>query len=230
MVFNRFNLYQVIAGLLVVMIIPSYYFYHKYKETQKLLQNPTQAAKEEAKALKGKISRLIELPKDEEPTVATVTDKNRLKDQPFFKNAENGDRVFIFTEAKKAILYRPSSNKIIEVSFITIGQEQVAGESDSAGQARSSKTVADIVVYNGSGVNGLAASKKREITDKFPQFEVSKIGDTKGSYSKNLIIDLKGNQKEVISELIEFLGGESVTSVPEGEVRPDADILIILGQ
>jgi len=67
----------------------------------------------------------MELPKDEEPTIATVLDKEKLKDQLFFAKAENGDKVIIYSKNQKAILYRPSINKIIDVAPISIAPPQV---------------------------------------------------------------------------------------------------------
>ncbi len=67
------------------------------------------------------ISALIVLPADETPTIATVTDLSKLRNQPFFTNAKTGDRVFIYTKAKKAILYDPIQKKIVEVAPLNIG-------------------------------------------------------------------------------------------------------------
>ena len=67
------------------------------------------------------VEKLMELP-NEEPTVATVSDLKTLQGQPFFAHAEEGDRVLFYTQAKKAILYRPTANKIIEVAALTIPQ------------------------------------------------------------------------------------------------------------
>jgi hypothetical protein len=55
---------------------------------------------------------------DEQPTLASVTDKSKLSDQPFFQKAENGDKILIFVQSRKAILYRPSIKKIIDVAPI----------------------------------------------------------------------------------------------------------------
>lgn len=70
------------------------------------------------------VGKIIELPEDETPTVATVTDLEKVKEQAFFRNAQNGDKVLIFTNAKKAFLYRPSANMIIEVGVININRDQ----------------------------------------------------------------------------------------------------------
>ncbi len=58
----------------------------------------------------------IILPTNEEPVIKTVTNLEEVKYQPFFMNAEVGDQVIIYSVAKKAILFRPSTNKIIEAS------------------------------------------------------------------------------------------------------------------
>jgi len=76
--------------------------------------------------LVGEVGKLISLPSDETPTVATVTDVEKVKDQPFFTNAQNGDKVLIYTNAKKAILYRPTEKRIIEVDAVNINQQEVS--------------------------------------------------------------------------------------------------------
>lgn len=80
----------------------------------------------ETDALVAEVGKLIDLPKDEKPTVATVTDIDKVKDQPFFKNAKNGDKVLIYTNAKKAILYRPTEKRIIEVGAVNINQQSAS--------------------------------------------------------------------------------------------------------
>jgi hypothetical protein len=82
-------------------------------------QNSAAGAIEEANALVKKIGEHMVLP-SERPTIATVDNTKKLADQAFFKHARNGDKVLIFTQNKKAILYRPSENKVIEVAYLNI--------------------------------------------------------------------------------------------------------------
>ncbi|OGG23868.1 hypothetical protein A3A79_01545 [Candidatus Gottesmanbacteria bacterium RIFCSPLOWO2_01_FULL_43_11b] len=110
--------------LFVIATGSSVYLFTKYRAAQSALQNPTEYAKVEARQLQEKVGKLIQLPIDEEPTIASVTDADRLREQPFFTNAQNGDRVLIYTQARKAFLYRPSTNKIIEVAPVNIGNNQ----------------------------------------------------------------------------------------------------------
>ncbi|MCL6096324.1 MAG: hypothetical protein M1444_01395 [Patescibacteria group bacterium] len=126
----------IIGFLLLLAAIPSYYFYNQYQKNQSL-QNPNEAANIQAQNLIDKVGTLIELPTSEQPQIATVSDKTKLSGQPFFARAENGDKVLIFSGAKKAILYRPSINKIIEVSVLNIEANKQPPVSSSSASPRS---------------------------------------------------------------------------------------------
>lgn len=82
----------------------------------------SQETSEETAQLISNVSALMLLPADEQPTVATVTNLDSLKDQVFFKNARIGDRVLMYPKNKKAILYSPTENRIIEVAPITFDE------------------------------------------------------------------------------------------------------------
>ncbi|MGH7246422.1 MAG: hypothetical protein ACREGI_05840 [Candidatus Levyibacteriota bacterium] len=112
-----------VCGLVVVLVAigTAVYFYNQYQKAQVLLKNPTLAAQQQTDSLIAMVGKLMELPKGETPTIATVSDVTKLKDQPFFALAQNGDKVFIYTKARKAILYRPSQNIIIDVAPVNIG-------------------------------------------------------------------------------------------------------------
>lgn len=108
----------VVLTLLVVGSVgTAYYFYNKANTK---VDPQTQAVKDLAETVQ-MVGKLMVLPKDEEPTMATVSDPEKLKDQPFFVNAKKGDKVLIYSNARKAILYSPSLKKIIEVAPVNLG-------------------------------------------------------------------------------------------------------------
>ncbi len=125
-----------IVGLVAIALVGGFLFQmnkiENLKQENARLADPQQSAQAEADQIKNEVSQLIELP-DETPTVATVVDVEKLKGQEFFANAQNGDRVLLFAETKKAVLYRPETKKIIEVAPINIGEQEgtTAGESTS---------------------------------------------------------------------------------------------------
>jgi len=118
---GKLLLNAVLAVVTVASLAGAVYFYLQYQQTQLALKNPTLAAQQQASAIVTAVGKLIDLPKNEQPTIATVSDITKLKDQPFFAKAQNGDKVLIYTQAKEAILYRSSENKIIAVAPVNLG-------------------------------------------------------------------------------------------------------------
>lgn len=89
----------------------------KYEELSK---TPQAVQAVEVRRYIEEVGKLYDLPKGEEPSVATVKDKSQLADQPFFAKAENGDVTLIYSTAKLALLYRPSTKQLVNVSTVTI--------------------------------------------------------------------------------------------------------------
>lgn len=71
-----------------------------------------------------RVGRLIRLPEDEQPTVAMVSNLDPLKNQAFFTHARIGDVVLMYAKARKAILYSPQEDRIIEVAPIVTGEQR----------------------------------------------------------------------------------------------------------
>ena len=212
------SLIVVLAILAAGGIIVSVYFYVQYQHSQQLLKNPTLAGQIEATDVVNRVSLLMELPKNEQPTIATVSDYKQLKDQSFFTNAVNGDKVLIYTKAKKAILYDPKMNKIVEVAPVNLG-------------AAANPTVSPVKValYNGTATPAAVATIEQELKTKVNNITIATKTSAKGDYTKNLVIDLTGKNGTSVSQLASLLNGE-VSSLPTSEIKPsNADILVIIG-
>ncbi len=110
-------LIPIIMTVAVIAIVLAGYF---YSQVRVLKKDPQAVAQKEVADLVAKVSRLLVLPTGETPTIATVSDLEALKDQVFFASAQEGDKVLIYAQAKKAILYSVTLNKIIEVAPLSI--------------------------------------------------------------------------------------------------------------
>lgn len=184
-------------------------------------QGAQEAAKEETAKLIEQVKKLISVPEDETPTVATVSDSEKLKNNAFFANAQNGDKVLIYSTTKKAIIFRPGENKIIEVGPVSIG-------TPSASTSQQEKI--QFILYNGTDVTGLTKKYEATLTDFVKNATViDRDNAKKRDYVKSMLIDMTGLKTKEARAFADTLGLE-VSSLPEGETKPaTGDFLIILG-
>lgn len=76
--------------------------------------------KSEVSVLVEKVGEHMFLPKNEIPSLATVTEPEKLQAQSFFADAKKGDKVLIYSKSKKAILYDPVADKIVTIAPILL--------------------------------------------------------------------------------------------------------------
>ncbi len=108
------TIYKIIALIIVIVAVAFGGYYFAKKDAGK-----TDSQKELEETVRD-VSKLMVLPQDEMPTLATVTDIKKLEGQPFFANAKTGDKILIYTNNKKIILYSPSLSKIVEVGALNL--------------------------------------------------------------------------------------------------------------
>ncbi len=245
---------KLIVGLMLFVVIGGSlffggYFYFQYK---KVLANPSSGTQSEIKTLTEKIGKFVDLPTDEEPSIAEVKDTEKLKGQLFFSGAQNGDKVMIYSKNKKAVLYRPGTGKVIEVTSLGLKAEN---DQAAAIQAAPAETVAQVVpeeapvetktetpapvvagaaqpakviVYNGTKIKGLAGKLADQISTGVTGTEIAKTGNSVGNYTKTIVVDLSGSNSELVQKIVATIGGE-VGKLPSDEEEPEADILVIGG-
>ena len=253
---------SVISGIILLFVGTTVYFYRQYKKAvagQIAVQNATQSAnpaseedsaKKDLQSVLAAVGKIMELPAGEDPILATVTDVEKVKTQKFFANAQNGDKVLIYANKKKAILYRPSTGKIIDVSAVSslggdsssaqAGQDASAQSTQAAVQDQSQQTPSppasdqqvspvNVAIFNGTKIKGLATTLAGELSS-MPEITVVSKTNAVGDYSDNIVVDLNGSHSEEAQKIAQTLSG-SVGTLPDGEKRPDnADILVIGGK
>lgn len=202
--------------LVACLTASSVYFYYRYN--QEINRNPYS----ELSQITKRISRFMVLP-EEQPTLATVTQKELLAEQGFFQQAENGDRVLIFPVSRRAILYRPSLGKVIDVAAVRSLEPELSDQAEPV-------PVALVEVYNGTFVGGLAGTvADRLVAEESLGVEVTASKDARiKSYEESIVVDLSGTNQDRAAMIAQLLGGR-VGTLPSGEASPAADLLVIVG-
>ncbi len=112
---QKYFLYILFFFITIVLVLASFLIYN-YFSNRKNLEN-------EVNHLVDKVGDHMFLPIGEIPTIATVSEPEKLKGQEFFKDAKKGDKVIIYSNARKAILYDPVANKIITIAPVSLDKD-----------------------------------------------------------------------------------------------------------
>jgi hypothetical protein len=209
----RLNLYTkiVVIVLFGASIGGNIWLYKKYYNLKKNPPSADEVQKSERERIVAKVGKLYKLPQGEDPDpFATVKDKELLKGQDFFKDAENGDYVLFYKNAKVAILYREKEDRIINV-----------GPLSESGTNQSSQV--KLTVFGTEAQNTEAKTKLSGI-----QNLAYSTAAPKSSYSQILVVDIAGNNKDLASQIASKLGGQ-IGDFPSSETKPaDSQIAIFM--
>lgn len=124
----RFTLFTLLGLVVLGSIASAGYFYREYR----LVVGDTQKAEEiQHTRILATIAKFMQLP-EEKPSIVTITDRDKLQNQEFFQKAENGDKIIIYETAKRVLLYRPSTRKVIDVAPLVYNQDNVSGATTEA--------------------------------------------------------------------------------------------------
>lgn len=106
---------KVLMGALVVFLLlavgSTAILFIKYQDLQQA------NSKQEREQIVSKIEDVVALP-DEQPSLSTVVDASKFANPALKARAQNGDKLLIYTKAKQLILYRPSTQKVIDMLAI----------------------------------------------------------------------------------------------------------------
>lgn len=158
---------QIALGALCLLALVGTVSYYYYLHKNPLPQDPTIIYAKKVKAMTDQVSKYTALPTDEEPVIATISDKKVLPNEQFFKNAEDGDKILLYKKHKEAILFRPSTEKVITIAaldFRDVTPTPALSEPSVAGAS----TSADVV----AGASGLTPPQGATETPYHPQGKI----------------------------------------------------------
>lgn len=198
----------ILVGIILVIVSLSY-----------LYSRRTLTDKQQMESIRRAVSRHIILPTDEDPTLATVTDKKALKDAFLSANAETGDKVLVYYKSKLVYLYRPSAGKLVAT-----GPLRIEASADEVLGAR-------IRIRNGT-TSDEQSNKIRELLEQNYKSATLQATDSSNrrDYPTTIVIDLtEGDKYNLVSNIASTIGAQRGV-LPAGEAVPaDTDILILTG-
>lgn len=226
---GKMLVFRVVPLILVAGVVGGSLLYLAHNKPEVLGLSSINQQQKETAALLEEVSKLMALPKDEAPTVATVSDIEKLKGQSFFKSAQNGDKMLIYASTKKAILYRPSEKRIIDVGFVNLNQTASSSANTNA-TTSPSVTSMRFALFNGTGTVGATKPTETALKTLYKESVISERAvASKTDYTDSLLVDLDGNRGEDTKKIAEALK-IAVGALPDGEKKPEgADFLIIVG-
>lgn len=180
----------------------------------------TYEGQQEMAEVVSRVGKLAILPNSEEPTLATVANKNTLTDSFLKANAENGDKVLVYVQAQRVYIYRPSLNKLVNIGPLSVDASVAQVESVS------------VLVRSGNDRPATASTIKDTLTQNYQTAVVNLDGSpaARSDYPTTIVIDLTdGDKYDLVANITEVIGAQRGI-LPIGESKPDGvDILIITG-
>ncbi len=217
--------------LLILALGAFMWSFLNYTQTKKqlaILTDPklaSELSQRETEVLLEKIAKHAVLPKEKNPVVAVINDVEQLAaTQDFYSMAHNGDKVVIYSNARKAIIYDEKADRIVNIGPV-IYSDQPTPAAPNPEEGRIT-----IELRNGTTSND-SAVKMRDSLSSNEAFNVFKLGKAaKSDYPNTIILDKTGGKKgDVVAALQKAIGGTVVQALPSGEPDTAGEVLVIIG-
>lgn len=129
---------KTIIGILIGIILFLGAFYYKAHYSKASIEKRAQA---ETIRLVKEVRKIMVLPETDIPAVFDIQDPVLLtSQQAFFAGAEKGDKLLVYPQLGKAIVYSPKRKMIVNVGPVTFDQSKPAATNTSLQQAPSTST------------------------------------------------------------------------------------------
>lgn len=224
-------LLQVIV--VVLLIVGAWLVFTDKIQLDSAPKTDVEATEAEIDSLLEKISVHMILPSAEKPVLATIIDADKLSlEDPFYAGAEDGDKLLIWSAERRAIIYSPSRDIVVNMGPI-IFEGTMTQQSEATPSAQVVESVEEtdesplkIQILNGSDISGAAGELADDLAGD--DIEIVNTGNAINEYNELTIISISGRD---ITVLKDKLGVEPISEVPEGEKYDEGiDALVIIGE
>lgn len=207
-------------GVVIAMAVFASLYFNAQKQLSILssTQGQTALAQKEIKEVTEQLGKLTILP-SEEAVVATILDAKALATQSaFYANAQNGDKLVVFSQAQKAYIYSPSKNIVVNAGPLVVDQN-------------SNSVPVKFELRNGTPTRTALEAVKAKLDAQ--QQLITAVGDAATTdYTTTQVVILNPVIKtEDLTKFAQDLDSNAklTRSLPKAEKSSEADILIIVG-
>lgn len=237
--------YKLILGVVVVVVVAvgGWYAFSSGSgdELVKLASNPgTKLTEAQVDAVVARISKFMVVPNDERPSVVVLKDAAALaQQQAIFQDAVDGNILIVYPT--RMIIYDAITNKLVGVGLVTQNTATPSPTPDgiASGSAQLTPTPSatpvapekvTIEVRNGTTTVGFAGKTASDLK-KNAWVTSATANDSKGIYAATVIVDMSGGKNPgAIAALEKIFGVKAITTLPTGEAKTTANILVIVGK
>jgi hypothetical protein len=155
-----------------------------------------------------RISREVGISGDANPAILTVVNREKV-DQPFLKESKDGDKILLYYKSDKAVLYRPSANKVIKTGSFTPPNARIQVRTGTTNTKHVEEVKALLAKVAGTKISTQDSSVKTD-------------------YSQTVVVNVTDRYETEANATAKALNAQ-VRTIPQNESLPDADILVIVG-
>lgn len=118
-----------ISFILFILVVALTVMYVRQRKEVARLTDPviqTEYAQKQVEKVITELKKTVVVPDDEQlQLLGVIKDADALKkDQPFYANVQNGDYVFLFAKSSRALIWRPTENKVVNFGVADTSKAQ----------------------------------------------------------------------------------------------------------
>jgi hypothetical protein len=199
---------------IIILLVAASFFAFKFIQVNNKYKEVTQTTEQKNNETKQKVSKLFDLPADEEPIIFEVSDKEKLGTAQvttqYFDKAQNGDVILAFEKANLSIIYRPGENRIIKT--------------DNYNNFLAAANPIKIAIV---APQDKQAAVEQQLKEKVLNADLVAKETPKASPKTSYVADATGTNAKAAQDLADKLGLK-VGELPSSEAKPENASLIVV--
>lgn len=200
--------------ILVLALGSAGFFGFKYFTVNDKYQEAIMTQDQKNQRTVDQVAKIMDLPKDENPVIFAVQDKDKLGSaavtKTFFEKAQNGDVILAYEKANLSIIYRPNENRIVKTD-------------NYASFLAAANPIKIAIIAPESQQSAI----EKQILEKVLNADIVTKQAPAASHLQSFVADVTGENAKAAQELAEKLS-MAVSTLPSNETKPEGVSLVVV--